>query len=317
VKEWDLLEAWAFYKEGNSLVRVGERYGLTKQTVHKRFRRTGRACRNQNIWTPAEVDIVIAAYQAAGKGPIELDPLSERLGRHRSVIAKKAGQLGFTNKSRPHTPEVNAKGGVTRQLQNMMRLEPLRPALGMRHTAESLKKMSVASLRSWASPTRKPRTLTDAARQANAERARTRLMSGNMYSRAKRGRREDIGDFFFRSSWEANYARYLNLLKSKGVILGWEFEVETFWFEKIRRGVRSYMPDFKVTTTEGVYYVEVKGWMDDKSKTKLKRMAKYYPTIDLRVVAKKEYVEIERKMAGAIPGWERATDSLGVRRKAA
>jgi hypothetical protein len=46
--------------------------------------------------------------------------------------------------------------------------------------------------------------------------------------------------------------------------------------------------------------------MDAKSKTKLKRMAKYHPAVDLRVIDAKAYREIDRKLGGAIPNWERA-----------
>ena len=133
-----------------------------------------------------------------------------------------------------------------------------------------------------------------------------RLTSGgNVYSRSKRGRRPDLGTPFFRSGWEANYARYLNLLIARKVILSWEYEAETFWFEKIRRGVRSYTPDFKIRETIAkTYFVEVKGWMDPKSATKLKRMKKYYPHIEVRVVGRAQYREIESKLGKAIPGWE-------------
>jgi len=128
----------------------------------------------------------------------------------------------------------------------------------------------------------------------------------NAYSRGAQGRRADIDNIYFRSSWEANYARYLNFLKSKGNIYKWEFEPDTFWFEKIKRGVRSYLPDFKIWETEAStpYYVEIKGWMDDKSKTKLKRMKKYYPHVRIYVVEKKQYTEIKNKLGRAIAGWE-------------
>jgi len=129
----------------------------------------------------------------------------------------------------------------------------------------------------------------------------------NYHASARRGRREDLGGQFFRSSWEANYARFLNLLIQQGRVKSWEFEADTFWFEKIRRGVRSYTPDFKVTEPCGaIYYVEIKGWMDPKSITKIKRMAKYHPQVELRVVDSKAYKELDRLIGGAIPNWERA-----------
>jgi len=129
------------------------------------------------------------------------------------------------------------------------------------------------------------------------------------------GYRQDIRDCkksqnpkgtYFRSQWEANYARYLMFLMDKGSIQRWEYEPETFWFDKIKRGVRSYLPDFKVweTIDSEPYYVEVKGYMDSKSKTKLKRMAIYYPAIRLELVDRKKYFEIKNKLSSIIKNWE-------------
>lgn len=90
---------------------------------------------------------------------------------------------------------------------------------------------------------------------------------------------------YFRSRWEYNYAVYLQFLLDQKQILKWEHEPETFWFEGIRRGVCSYLPDFRVTELNGsVRYVEVKGYMDAKSKTKLKRMKKYHPKVSIQVI---------------------------------
>lgn len=130
-------------------------------------------------------------------------------------------------------------------------------------------------------------------------------MGTNSYSRCKRGKREDLGEIFFRSAWEANVARWLNYLKSLGTILDWQYEAKTFWFEKIRRGVRSYTPDFWITEPSGdKYFIEVKGWMDAKSKTKLKRMAKYHPLEKIIIIDSKEYRKLVR-MAGNLPNWEK------------
>ncbi len=127
----------------------------------------------------------------------------------------------------------------------------------------------------------------------------------NTYSRTKKG--WWVGDdgrrYFMRSQWEMNYACYLTFLKKRGRIKDWEYESDTFWFEKIKRGVRSYKPDFKIFNNDGtIEYHEVKGWMDARSKTKLKRMKKYYPTIKLKLIDQSVYNEI-KKGAGLYPGW--------------
>jgi hypothetical protein len=122
----------------------------------------------------------------------------------------------------------------------------------------------------------------------------------------------DIGGVkkYYRSKWEANYARYLEWLKTKGVIESWLHEPDTFWFDGIKRGCRSYLPDFKVTEKGGkIAYHEVKGWMDDKSKTKIKRMAKYHPKITLIVIDTKAYNAIKKTIKPIIKEWE--TDENG------
>lgn len=111
--------------------------------------------------------------------------------------------------------------------------------------------------------------------------------------------------FYARSLWEANYAFYLEFLKRQNLILDWEHEPKTFWFEAIRRGVRSYLPDFAVLSMGNeIEYHEVKGYMDCKSNTKLKRMAKYYPETKVILIRKKEYNEIKNKLAPMIFGWD-------------
>ena len=110
---------------------------------------------------------------------------------------------------------------------------------------------------------------------------------------------------FFRSRWEQNYCAYLEWLRVGGHIKSWEHEPETFWFLSIKRGVRSYLPDFRVTENDGrVVYHEVKGWLDPRSKTNLARMKRYYPQVRLLVIDKAQYASIKAKAAGLVPGWE-------------
>lgn len=184
--------------------------------------------------------------------------------------------------------------------------------LGSTHSDEAKKTQSETSKRMWRDPNHKfnSEEYKDQVSERMSQLAVIRIKDKNyatkMYSRAKRGIRGDIGDHFFRSSWEANYARFLNLQFDRGIIAKWEYEVDTFWFEKIKRGMRSYTPDFKIWNKESddSYYVEVKGWMDPKSKTKLKRMAKYYPQIKIELVDQKAYRELRRGYSGLIKGWE-------------
>jgi len=110
---------------------------------------------------------------------------------------------------------------------------------------------------------------------------------------------------YFRSTWEANYGRYLEYLKTEGYIKDWEHEPKTFWFEGIRRGTVSYLPDFKVYKNNGSHYwVEVKGFMDAKSKTKLKRFAKYFPLEVMEVKDSKWFKNNNSKIKIICSEWE-------------
>ena len=187
----------------------------------------------------------------------------------------------------------------------LKRLGHPRGFAGKKRTKDEIEKMKSGSAAAWANPDH--RVNSDEYRQAVSDKsslsARSRP-SENQYSRVNNGWVE-IGDrsFFARSMWEANYGRYLQFLKTSGSIKQWEYEPETFWFEKIRRGVRSYLPDFRVTNNDGsIIYHEVKGWMDGKSVTKLKRMAKYHPSVALIVIGAAWFKE-SKKFSALVPQW--------------
>ena len=131
--------------------------------------------------------------------------------------------------------------------------------------------------------------------------------------RSRSGRRKDIPDIkggnpkglFVRSAWEANIARICMWQKRTGMIYDWGFEDIEFEFP-VKRGTRFYIPDFSIIDKEGdsPRYLEVKGYMDAKSKTKLKRMIKYYPDVVVEVVALPEMQRLKKRYSGIIPNWE-------------
>ncbi len=117
------------------------------------------------------------------------------------------------------------------------------------------------------------------------------------------GKRDDLGGQYFRSAWEANYARYLNWLVAHGDIRSWSYEPREFTFP-VKRGNTTYLPDFEIVENDGLTsYHEVKGYMDADSRTKLKRMAKYHPGVKIVLVDRDAYQAIAR-MRALIPGWE-------------
>jgi hypothetical protein len=109
---------------------------------------------------------------------------------------------------------------------------------------------------------------------------------------------------FYRSRWEYRYALYLEFMKKYNHIIEWEHEPKTFWFEGIKRGTNNYKPDFKIIFPSGnEEWHEVKGYMDSKSATKIKRMKKYYPDVILRIIDKNWFKENSPKLKMILKGW--------------
>lgn len=122
--------------------------------------------------------------------------------------------------------------------------------------------------------------------------------------RGRGGKREDLNGKYFRSSWEANYARFLNFLINIKEIKCWEYEPDTFEFKEIKRGTRFYTPDFKVFCKDGsIEYHEVKGWMDKKSITRHRRMEKYYPEVKITIIDKAWFRRSGKDLQRLIPHW--------------
>lgn len=112
------------------------------------------------------------------------------------------------------------------------------------------------------------------AKSRNAVTRRCGELDGKVYTKkmARRsviGRREDLNQFF-RSNWEANFARYLN---HKGKSWAYEPQVFSFLDHGVKRGTVSYCPDFKV----GTLWIEIKGYLDPKGKTAIRRFKRFYP----------------------------------------
>ena len=253
-------------------------------------------------WTDEEIALMKEYYS---QDELQLDELVERLGRPKTCVAKKAGDYGLTDVHRPASDDEKRKISDKRKRWHEENEHP-RGHAGHTHSEETRKKISAGVKQAFADPN--CRVHSEEVRRRKSDNLVARKARGEMtpgYSRGKMGKRVDLDNQYFRSSWEANYARYLNWLCEIGDIEHWEYEPDVFMFHEIKRGTRSYTPDFKVFEQDGSFeYIEIKGWMDPKSKTRLKRMAKYYPDVPLRLVDKDIYYAIRDKVQGFIANWE-------------
>ena len=114
----------------------------------------------------------------------------------------------------------------------------------------------------------------------------------------KGGIRKDLNQFF-RSTWEANYARVLNLLNIK-----WLYESKVFYFKDSKGElIDSYRPDFYLPETDG--YVEVKGYATPEFKKKWSLFREQYPDVKITLLDCKQYKKLESTYRSKIRNWEK------------
>lgn len=303
------------YNATGNIWKAGEMLGISGQRVSQIMRQHSIPSVSNPRLSDADKETIAHYYKTTSEDAFDLNELAKAIGRTKQFICRHAGKMGLTDLRRPHSKKNKEKQSATSKALWQKKPHP-RGYLGKKHDADALEKISAASKNAWA--TSKAFGVGHMADETRSK--RSAVMSAvaakrpahKNYTKGAGGRRADLNNQFFRSSWEANYARYLNLLMKMGVVEAWEFEPETFWFKSIKRGVRSYLPDFKVKyrSDPTPVFVEVKGWVVAKDRTKWKRMKKYYPHIKLEIVGAKEYRAIKDKWSSAIPQWENGRKKL-------
>lgn len=290
------------YLRLNNVWLVAEELGnISGQSVWERVKKLGILTKKEvnnakkfKDWGTLKEKYPIVVSEKGG-----IEKLAKELGRTKEFLCRKAKEAGLTNvnrKKQTHTLELKSIA-IKKYIKD--KGHP-KGSKGMVHTEEAKIKMGEKSKLHWKNPNAYQNS--EEYRQKISDRMSKQIRKNppkNPYSRGKRGYVEIDGrSIFMRSSWEANIASYLQFLKENKEIQEWEHEPQTFWFEKIKRGVRSYLPDFKITKPDSsTYFIEVKGWMDARSKTKINRMRIYYPEVILEVIDSKRYKEICKSKA--------------------
>lgn len=311
----DAEKLYETYLRTGSVHRAAAEFNTTGETVRQTLIKSGKKL-IRSKWTDGEIQSVKRAY--ASPTGFDLPLLAKMIGRTYAAVACKADNLGLCsergkqirtasaieNGSRAQK-EVSSRTGVVEKRSKIISAHfkangHPRGMLGKTHSQSSRDAISAANTGAVVPMERTVRAM------------KTKLaIYGTVNPNVKRGSWKAawriIGGIrkFYRSRWEANYARYLEYQKQNGLIKDWKHEKETFWFDGVSRGCVSYLPDFKITNNDGtVEFHEVKGWMDAQSKTKIRRMAKYHPTVKLKVFDSKWYRANSRKLAGLIREWE-------------
>jgi hypothetical protein len=234
-------------------------------------------------WSAKDDKRLRLLYEAWEGDVIPVAAIAQALKRTPGAVRYRASTLGLSDASRPKAGRGRKAADVKRECANC----------GTEFTLRSPSSDQQTCSRSCSS------SLT-AKRRGQAGRGR---FSGG---KSKAGKRADLGDQFFRSAWEANYARYLNHLISEGAVERWEFEPQPFFFP-VKRGNKGYLPDFRVWYPDGSYeWHEVKGYMDDASRIKLKRFALHHTgeSLKLKLIDRAAYMAIKAEFENKLEGWE-------------
>lgn len=289
---------------------------------YKRLKTHGSPDPRKAYWTDVQVENLRRIY-AEYPPPKMLPPQKQMeaiIGHPMKAITSKAQKMGFTSGQRQtcprqipdkicpvcliaYQPTSDDQVCCSRscgQKANRARNGHPRGMAGKQHTDATKERLRQTTTERWrnATPAERERMV------AGVRAAEPYRRNENTYSRTKSGKRADLDGLYVRSAWEANYARYLNWRLSHGDIRSWEYEPRTFDFP-VKRGNRSYTPDFLVVLPDGsTEWHEVKGWMDDNSRVRLDRFSRYFPDETLVLIDEPVYRSIARDASSLIDGWE-------------
>jgi hypothetical protein len=96
-----------------------------------------------------------------------------------------------------------------------------------------------------------------------------KVVPGKKNKKSYIGKRKDLG-ISCRSAWEANTLRYFTYIGKS-----WMYEAKIFPFLEERRGAISYLPD--IYLPEEDIWIEVKGFLEPKGRSAIKKFRKYFP----------------------------------------
>ena len=258
----------------------------------------------------------IREYYQDNPNEIDLFALSNEIGVPRTSISRIAHGMGITNTSRSPTESSKEKNRISvdkfyksdwfinegrfivaEKTKEYMSKNHPRGMLGKHHNEDTRKRMSESHKYIWDNMTPSDRRdLVSKMREGMI--ARGGHSSGdNTYSRCNGGYRDDIG-VYVRSSWEANIIRLFNFLN-----IQYMYEPMRFTFPS-DCAVISYLPDFYLPDYD--LWVEVKGWMDEKSAIRIDMFEEYYPEEfrNLAIITEKQYKVISREYKNVVPFWE-------------
>jgi hypothetical protein len=303
LSEEKVTEMHELYKKLGNVWSVAKVLGKSGQSIHEALNKRG-LINKINLFSKEDYDFLAKnylLYRDSGKLP----ELASRMGRTKYFLCRKAKELGLTD-AKYIFSDIHVKA-LKNSSQNQWANKPHpKGMLGKTHSPEVVLNMSKRVKELWGNPNSKFNSPSH--RESLSNRMSNFQTSNpnksNNYSRTKKGWFVK-GDkkIAMRSSWELNYAHFLNKMVLDKKIKSWEYEAKSFKFPELVFGCRTYTPDFLVINNDDkIIYHEVKGWMDKKSILKLKLMKKHFPEVKLKIIDELKYKKIE-KNKNAIPNW--------------
>lgn len=280
------------YAQTGSVWKTGNIVGLSGQQVYDRLNKLG-VVKHLNYWTKADDDVLKEKY-ITYKMANELDMLAKELGRTKPFICRKAKELGLTDNNNKKLSK-KAREKISNNTKRYIKEKGHpRGFLGHKHSDETKVKLSCASKKCWANPNS----------IVNSEPFRQR-MSDNLHNMKMKGQIKNFSihgdhkikingkDYTFKSTWEVEIAKRLQSLLDNGYIYSWDYESKHFNFQDMKRGIRSYCPDFEVVLADQTcLYIEVKGWKMPTSMKRIEMFRERYPHVKFYLIDDKEYGKI-------------------------
>ena len=305
----------AKYQELGNVWKVGEYFGITGQLVYSHLKEIG-VVTPMNKFSKDDERVLLEKYEEYKKQG-RLQELADELGRTKQFICRKAGELGLTSRVKSYDFSEEKRQELSNSAKRRIKKygHP-RGALGMVHSDEAKRKMSIASKRNW--------EIYREERCSEEKRKRRSDLLMHLQEEGRLGVRSRcylsdvcVGGktFLAKSSWEYDVALYFESLKGQSLITDWEYEPKVFRFKYNTLGVRTYRPDFSVIRGDRVYYIEVKGWRDRKANVKQKLMESEFPDVRILYIGERQYRLIKKKYGERLVGWGTMKDLAGREKK--
>lgn len=284
-----LLEA---YNRLGSVWKVAPEVGICGQSVWERLKKLGVV--DKDRWTKQQLNILRQSYSDNPSNTLHINQLVNIIGKPKTSISGKAKRMGLTTNR-------------YRKRDKIMRLAISKRQKEWHKTHEHPNKAEMQIRVCPACGMFFEAIPSDNRKYCSTKCSYNRTQVYGHQGYAKIGIRADLNNQYFRSRWEANYARYLNYLISIGEpILKWEYEPERFNFSKVRTKPYYYTPDFCIIFTDNHReYHEIKGWDYGNGQKARRRFRKYFPQHRLILRNKVWYSSLFKKgVDKVIPNWE-------------